>query len=71
MFNKQDGLNTGLTRFKGGWVTCVLQLQGLVLGGDSRGHITVDSSSLEAAPITVIQAVQHAPVQCLQVRRHW
>ena len=70
VFNKQDGVRTGLTRFGGGWVTCVLQLQGLVLAGDSRGRITVLSSSLEAAPISVIWAVKHAPVQSLQVSHH-
>ena len=48
----------------------VLQLQGLVLAGDSRGRITVLSSSLEAAPISVIQAVKHAPVQSLHVSLH-
>ena len=70
VFNKQDGLRTGLTRFGGDWVTCVLQLQGLVLAGDSRGCITV-LSSLEAVPISVRQAVKHAPVQSLQVSLHY
>ena len=70
VFNKQDGLRTGLTNFRGGWVTCILQLQGLMLAGDSRGKITVHSSSLEAAPITIMQTVKHAPVQSLQVRRN-
>ena len=68
VFNKQDGLRTGLAKFTGGWVTCILQLQGLVLAGDSRGRVTVFSSNLDAAPITAIQVVKHAPVQSLQVR---
>ena len=63
-------MRTGLARFTGGWVTCVLQLQGLVMAGDSRGRVTVFSSNLEAAPIITIQVVRHAPVQSLQVRRY-